>query len=116
MASAGGDWKDFYMAAESGDLGRVRYHLSEGVDVDYQHPEVMQTALVASVQQGHAAIARVLLEHGADPNLPAELGPVTPLQAAQRHGDAALLQLLRDFGARASHAPQRSFWQRWLNV
>ncbi len=42
MASGGGDWKDMYNAAERGDVACVRYHLSAGVDVDYQHPEVMQ--------------------------------------------------------------------------
>ena len=78
MASGGGDWKDMYNAAERGDAACVRYHLSAGVDVDYQHPEVMQTALIASLLQGHAEVARLLLEHGADPNLPAELGSLSP--------------------------------------
>ena len=31
MASAGGDWKDFYAAAECGDAACVRYYLSCGV-------------------------------------------------------------------------------------
>ena len=44
MASAGGDWKDMYAAAERGDAACVSYHLHSGVDVDYQHPEVMQSA------------------------------------------------------------------------
>ena len=48
MASAGGDWKDMYYAAERGDVACVRFHLSEGVDVNYQHPEAMMSALVNS--------------------------------------------------------------------
>ena len=114
MASGGGDWKDMYNAAERGDAACVRYHLSAGVDVDYQHPEVMQTALVASLLQGHAEVARLLLEHGADPNLPAELGSLSPLQAAQSRGDAALLSLLPAYGAVARPAPAPVWWQRWL--
>lgn len=114
MASGGGDWKDMYNAAERGDVACVRYHLSAGVDVDYQHPEVMQTALVASLLQGHAEVARLLLEHGADPNLPAELGSLSPLQAAQSCGDAELLPLLQAYGAVARPAPAPVWWQRWL--
>ncbi|MBB2776376.1 UNVERIFIED_ORG: ankyrin repeat protein [Comamonas terrigena] len=114
MASGGGDWKDMYKAAEHGDAACVRYHLSAGVDVDYQHPEVMQTALVASLLQGHAEVARLLLEHGADPNLPAELGSLSPLQAAQSRGHAALLPLLQAHGAVARPAPAPVWWQRWL--
>lgn len=49
MASGGGDWKDMYKAAERGDVQCVRFHLSEGVDADYQHPEVMLSALVVSI-------------------------------------------------------------------
>ena len=114
MASAGGDWKDFYAAAERGDLACVRYHLSRGVDVDYQHPEVMQSALFISVQQGHRAVVQALLEHGADPNLPAELGNTTPLQAASQSRHWEVKQLLQRFGAHEAAAPQRAWWQRWL--
>lgn len=115
MASAGGDWKDFYAAAERGDLACVRYHLDCGVDVDYQHPEVMQSALFISAQQGHLQIARALLEHGANPNLPAELGPTTPLEVAIRTRNWEMKKLLQQFGAHGAPAPQRGrWWSRWL--
>lgn len=116
MASAGGDWKDMYYAAERGDAACVRFHLSEGVDVDYQHPEAMMSALVVSILNGHADVARVLLEHGADANLPAELGTLTPLQAAAQQQRADLQSLLQEFGAIASTPPRRSFWQRWWSL
>lgn len=112
MASAGGDWKDMYYAAERGDVACVRFHLSEGVDVDYQHPEAMMSALVVSILNGHADVARVLLEHGADANLPAELGNLTPLQAARHQQRSDLQSLLQDFGAQTTTRP--SFWRRWL--
>ena len=79
-----GDWKDLYAAASTGDLARVRYHISAGVDPNYQHPEVLCTPLVASLVQGHDAVARYLLEHGADPHLLSEFDGLTPLQAALR--------------------------------
>ncbi len=112
MASAGGDWKDMYNAAERGDAACVRFHLSEGVDVDYQHPEVMLSALVSSIMQGHEEIARILLEHGADPNLPAQLDELTPLQAARRYQRPGMTALLQQFGA-CEPQQRRSFWQLW---
>lgn len=114
MASAGGDWKDMYYAAERGDAACVAYHLSQGVDVDYQHPEAMMSALVAATLQGQTAVVQLLLEHGANPNLPAQLGGLTALQAAQHIQHPALQQLLQDFGANPSIQLHRSFWQRWL--
>ncbi|MGE8397746.1 MAG: ankyrin repeat domain-containing protein [Comamonas sp.] len=114
MASAGGDWKDMYYAAERGDIACVAYHLSQGVDVDYQHPEAMMSALVAATLQGQTAVVQLLLEHGADPNMPAQMGGLTALQAAQQIQHPALEQLLQTFGATPSVKPHRSFWERWL--
>lgn len=114
MASAGGDWKDMYYAAERGDVACVHFHLSEGVDVNYQHPEAMMSALVISILNGHTDVVRVLLEHGADANLPAELGLLTPLQAAAQQQRADLQSLLQQFGAQPTFPPRPSFWQRWL--
>ena len=116
MASGGGDWKDMYKAAERGDVQCVRFHLSEGVDADYQHPEVMLSALVVSIIQGHTEVARVLLEHGANPNLPAQLGSLTPLQAARQYERTELQQLLQTLGAKETAAARTRFWQRWLPV
>ena len=110
-----GDWKDLYAAASAGDLARVRYHISAGVDPIYQHPEVLCTPLVASLVQGHDAVARYLLEHGADPHLLSEFDGLTPLQAALRHGRGELAALLRSRGARDVPPPRRvAAWRRWL--
>jgi len=104
-----------YYAAERGDVDCVRYHLSCGVDVDYQHPEAMVSALVAACLNGHVPVVQLLLAHGADPNLPAELGPMTPLQAARQGKHAAVEATLRQHGARAQRAPNATpWWLRWL--
>lgn len=81
-----GDWKDMYLAACAGDVDLVRYHLEGGVDVDYAHPEFQSTALVGSLLAGHADVARLLLEHGADPHLRSPFDEVTPVQAAHQAG------------------------------
>ena len=109
-----GDWKDMFAAAQAGDLARVRHHIQDGVDPNYQHPEVMCTPLVASLLQGHDAVARYLLEHGASPHLRSDFDGLTPLQAARRQGRAELAALLQARGAR-DDAP-RPFWRRWLPV
>lgn len=114
MASAGGDWKDMYNAAERGDAACVAYHLSAGVDVDYQHPEAMVSALVAAINRGQAEVVELLLAHGADPNLSAELGPMTPLQAARQQDRPDIEALLLRHGAQQPTTPPAPWWQRWL--
>ena len=64
-----GDWKDLYQAAVDGNLSLVQYHISQKVNPNYQHPEILRTPLVASLVEGHQEIAHYLLAHGADPSL-----------------------------------------------
>ena len=108
-----GDWKDMYAAAVAGDLARVRHHIASGVDPNYQHPEVMCTPLVASLVQGHDAVADFLLEHGASPHLRSDFDGLTPLEAARKHGRDMLVQRLQQLGAQDA-AP--SLWRRWLGI
>ncbi len=108
-----GDWKDLYQAAVKGDLSLVQYHITEGVNPNYQHPEVLCTPLVASLVHGHMEVAHYLLAHGADPSLVSDMDGLSPLQAAQKHGRAEFVTLLRDLGAKEHRQP---FWWRWLPV
>lgn len=108
-----GDWKDLYQASLDGDLALVRYHLSSGVDPNYQHPEILCTPLVASLIHGHDDVAAYLLDHGADPHLRSEFDGLTPLQAARRHGRSAFVTRLLALGATE---PRQPFWWRWLPV
>ncbi len=108
-----GDWKDFYRAAVQGDLALVEHHLAEGVNPDEQHPEILRTALVVSVLEGHLAVVRQLLEHGADPNRISWMDDLSPLEAASRTGHLEMAQLLRRFGARERPRP---FWSRWFGA
>ena len=109
---SGGDWKDMYTAADSGDLALVRYHIEAGVDPNYQHPEIMRTPLVTSILQGHVEVAHYLLDHGAAVNLVSDYDSLTPLQAAQRVGAHALVQTLQQRGAKAAVRPP--WWHRLL--
>lgn len=96
---SGGDWKEMYVAATSGNIELLKYHIENGVDPNYQHPEILCTPLVASIIAGDSKIAEYLLSHGADPNLLSEFDNLTPLQAAQQYKRHEILNLLRQNGA-----------------
>ncbi|MBJ7357770.1 ankyrin repeat domain-containing protein [Nocardioides sp.] len=94
-----GDWKDMFHAACAGDVELVRHHLATGVDPDFSHPEYQSTALVAAILAGQEDVARLLLDHGADPALRSDLDGLTPVQAARQTGLAGLEVVLRRRGA-----------------
>lgn len=56
------------------------------------------TLLQYAVHQQSVACTRLLLVHGADPNL-TNGGVPTPLEMAEEKGDPALVAVLREFGA-----------------
>jgi ankyrin repeat protein len=108
-----GDWKSLYQAAVEGDLALVTHHLADGVNPNYQHPEILRTPLVASLIEGHLAVASYLLAKGADPALVSELDNLSPLQAAQRHGHLEFAARLKEMGVKDRKTP---FWWRWLPI
>lgn len=83
-----------YGAAQSGDFELVKYHIKNGVNPNYQHPEILSTALVASIIAGHIEIAHYLLENGANPQLLSEFDNMTPLQAARKYQRKEILREL----------------------
>lgn len=104
---SGGDWKDLYSAASSGDLELVRFHLRGGIDPDYVHPEYQCTVLVAAIVNGHEDVALALLDAGADPKQYSELDELTPSQAAEQRGLATLVDCLSNRAAPARRRPRR---------
>lgn len=110
-----GDWKELFRASCSGDLALVVHHLRAGVDPDHVHPEILSTPLVTAILAGHAAIALVLLEHGADPALCSEFDGLTPLQAARQAGLREVEQRLLVLGvADADVRRPVPWWKSWL--
>lgn len=90
-----GDWKELYSAASSGNLPLVQYHIRNGVNPNYQHPEILATPLVAALSNGHIEIAKFLLNNGADPYLLSEFDNMTALQAATRYNKPELVELIQ---------------------
>jgi ankyrin repeat protein len=81
-----GDYKAFFAAACSGHLALVEHHLDAGVDVDFVHPELQSTALVAAIEEGREDVALLLLDSGASPTLRSPLEGMTPFEAARAAG------------------------------
>lgn len=96
---SGGDWKDMFAAATSGDVDLLVFHLAQGVDPDHVHPEYLSSALVASLCAGRADSAHLLLDHGADPTLYSPFEQMAPAEAAARAGFDDVLERLVGLGA-----------------
>jgi|APTNR8051073442_1049403.scaffolds.fasta_scaffold02581_4 ankyrin repeat protein len=94
---AGGDWKEMLAATQNGDLDLVKYHLQMGVDPNYQHPELMTTPLIESIESGHLDIAEFLLKNGADPGIKAGFSTDTALSVARRNKNRAAIKLLKAY-------------------
>lgn len=103
---SGGDWKEMYGAVQKGDFELVKYHIKNGVDPNYQHPEILSTPLVAAILEGYTDIALYLLKKNADPKLRSHFDNLTPLEAAIQRRDTAVLKALKILGI------QMSFFQK----
>jgi uncharacterized protein len=113
---SGGNWKEMFNAACEGDLALVEYHVKEGADVNYAHPEFLATPLVASILAGQSAVALYLLAHGANPHLLSEFDGSTPIQAAKQAGLKEVENRLVEMGAQVPPEPaavSRPFWAFW---
>jgi ankyrin repeat protein len=94
-----------HLAAFFGHLDAVRL-LLEHADTDVtieSHSAMRVTPLASAVAGDHAAVARLLVEHGADVNA-RQNGGWTPLHSAAANGDEELVLFLLDAGAVASAA------------
>lgn len=112
---AGGDWKELFGAAETGDLELLDYHLRQGIDPNYAHPEYLATPLVAAIMAGQIEAARMLLANGAQPELTSEADGMNPAQAAWRGGHTELARQIDPEGrwVPVPAAPQ-PVWRRLL--
>ena len=92
---AAGDWKEMLIAAQSGDLALVRYHIRMGENPNYQHPEFLTTPLIEAATFGHAEIVEFLLQNGADPKIKAGFSSDTALKMARQNRHQEIIRLLK---------------------
>lgn len=96
-----GDWKDLYRASSEGDLELVQFHLRQGVEPNYQHPEILSLPLVTALLNGHEAVARCLFDAGAKPELISIFDNMNAFEAARRRGGITWLGELESVPPRA---------------
>lgn len=94
---AGGDWKAMFKAVQIGDINLVDYYLKTGIDVNYQHPEYLASALVESIRFDHFEITKLLLEHGADPLIKEMDEGATPMSVANEKKNSKVISLLSSY-------------------
>jgi ankyrin repeat protein len=92
---SGGNWKELYQAAVEGNLELVEYHVREGVNLNYQHPEILSTPLVAAILSGQTTVALYLLKNGADPKLESYFESLTPLAAAKKVKNKDIIEAIK---------------------
>lgn len=87
----------------------MQYHIRNGINPNYQHPEILATPLVAAISNGHIEIAKFLLNNGADPYLISEFDNMNALQAAKLYNKHELVELI------GQTVPQQSWLQKLFN-
>ncbi|TVY84720.1 putative ankyrin repeat protein [Lachnellula suecica] len=97
-----------YYAASFGLLEVVRFILESepNLDIDALGGRASASALHVSVYRNHIEVARMLLERGADPNLPNDIDE-PPMLWADTNGNKNMMQLLLEYGANASAKQRR---------
>jgi len=92
-----GNWKDMLYAIQNGRLETVKYHIKNGVNPNYEHPEFFTTPLIESILNEEIEIAKYLLENGADPKLKSGFSNESPLQIAAKKNNKELLELISGY-------------------
>jgi len=88
------------LAAFTGRLEIAEFLLAQGAEVNFASQDDNQfTALTGAVANGSAAVVKLLLMHGADPNHLYEGGRFSPLLEAVAGGKVGIVELLIRHGA-----------------
>lgn len=100
---------DISVACATGDLGLARRLLADAPDAARRLDSGRRSPLGYAARAGHEDMARLLLEHGADPSAPEELAPRGhALWHACARGHAEIAELLLSHGADPNSAPDSS--------
>ena len=90
---------DLHLAAEKGDLSKVRQCLESGTNIECVRGKASFRVLHRAAEAGNKAIVRFLIQKKANVNAMAMQG-WTPLDSAQKKEQFEVVQLLRENGAK----------------
>jgi hypothetical protein len=94
---------DMFMAAQRGDVEKVRLLLEKGANVNYKDTIVLgHTPMTIAAAWGHTEVVKLLLDHGASVNQQNGDG-VSALQCAASTSKSDMVKLLLDKGADVNH-------------
>jgi uncharacterized protein len=79
----GGDWKEMFRGVETNDFDLVRYYIAKGIDLNYQHPEYLTSALIESIRLNHIQMLVFLLDNGAQPAIKEVFSNKSPMEIAK---------------------------------
>jgi ankyrin repeat domain-containing protein 50 len=101
-----------YYAASFGlfEVVRIILDTEKGLDINALGGRARATALHVAAYRDHINVARLLLERGAEPNIPNDINE-SPMYWAQANGNREMQALLEQYGASNSRDP---IWGRYL--
>jgi hypothetical protein len=91
-------------SAREGDLGRARWLIERGANVNAAKTHVGSTALMLASEKGHLEIAQLLVERGANVNASRTTDGMTALMWASQNSHLGIAQLLVERGANVNAA------------
>lgn len=103
LVFAGEQEELLWNAARNGDTALIEKVLSAGVEVNSKN-RYGATALSFATDRGHVEAVKVLLKHGADPNLKDSFYNATPFLWAASEGNLEIIRLMVENGADLSAA------------
>jgi len=107
LLAQGATISSIHVAAQAGDLDKVKAFLQEGVDIN-RVDNRGSTPLHHAAQGGRQEVAEFLIDQGADINAK-DKGGYTPLYSAIWSNDANMVALLVDKGADPSYTPEKDY-------
>lgn len=115
----GGDWKEMFIGVETNDFELVKYYLSQGIDINYQHPEFLTSTLVESIRRGHNKMMNFLLKNGALPHINEAESNKSPMATAKELRNQYAVDLLNEYLGTAEVLTDEdltSFWNRFAGL
>jgi uncharacterized protein len=92
-----GNWKEMFRAVEENDAELVAFHIKMGVDINYQHPEFLTSALIESIRRNNIDLMLLLLRFGASVELKEAESGKNAVQISQELNYVEMVKILESY-------------------